>query len=1486
MSSSHQKQPIDILVKTVIVVVMVGAMLLVHHYAVVGDGFDPRGLLALGFVILATYTIGELSETIGLPHITGYLLAGLALGSSAAEFLHQALVSLGLDYVHLPPPLDEGILSGAIVEQLSLLNDLALALIAITAGGELKLDGLRKGIGNVLGILAGQALLVPVGAVLTLIAITQWLPDAVPSLASLDLTAVVALGAVIASLAFATSPAATIAVINSTGAKGPMARTVLSSVVLKDVLVIAGFSAATALAVAVLGTGEPVSLWVSLGEIAASIAMGVALGAFFHYYLRIVRAEPLLFTVATIYTSTFIMEELGGEPALMFIVVGIVMGNFSDVGETLIEEVERLSLPVYVVFFTLAGANLHLDLVVAMAVPALAMVLVRMAAIYLGTMVASRLTGAPRTVTRFAWLGFVSQAGVVIALATKARETFGGEIGEALFSLILAGVAINEVIGPVLLQFGLGFAGEVGDDSPDDGAEPAVAPRRGSVTPWRAPTGDRAALWGMPLPTDQPALDNAVEDFGRDLRAIARDLTWLPLSDLRRDSEAWLRQLRREFLRVARRASVRKGVPEELARELRNDIGELGERWRDLVLDLAARSQRVDRWSPLELVEAIDEQLAQVPERFEARIHADELAPRQESRWRRFRRWLLRWRNRIIPVRREVPLRQLVRYQFGGEVPARLEGLAALLVNAELHLADRVTALFGLAAEGFEATAQVAEDEGQEGAASRLADLRIEVDAEFRLAIEELSAISEDGSVRVERVLGTALQQLRRDVREIGTPDLPLRHRRYSRVFGRRNHGLTVLGPGLRTARAGVHSRLQQLALELELVGLEGRVRDVVRSQTDQLTRMLRGRGPTQLRRVDTTLSEWLEQAREQLLEPPAARKLAVTLRSSAEPVIHQLAEANEVVRSLETQVASEAWVNELLTALRGEVQQLTDAYAVPHHRPITGEWALPEAVPTSDLPFRQLVSGFLEIQVTRDLLDLTVKLGTHIRTMVDTLEEVERGLAFNVELAASELEVLDEDAPVGAEAGELVNATVLGAVGRSHERLAELAETVSSEVANAQQRVHDAIVGGLGKIHTAILDGQVTELRNLWLRDSARGFARQARRWAVLPATGDRVGRLVRSALGEDRLLAIRTFLGLPEVGDERDLNLALQPPVPAVDVPLVYRRLFSEHALEAGDLLAGRQRELDRVRTALASPSGFRSAAVVGLDLQAAVALVNAATRSAQPIRWSPDQPVSVAEVDAWFDDLPRNGGKTVILYDLRWLFVRRPQGFDPLLQLVNRLVRDGGRNSFVVIADQSVWDYAVRVSGLKEAMGMVLQLQRLTTDQLEQALMSRHAMSGFGVEFVADGDLGWQIQHVLMRGEDRERNRRKAWFRTLHAASAGVLQDALRLWMASIVEVDRQQTIVRIGSVPRPPLTRLAQLPEADLLTLVEVSRQGWIDAEQHAALFQSTTGWSEAHLAQLRHVGLLVPDGAGDQPVLRIAAHLRAPLHRALTRRGWA
>jgi hypothetical protein len=73
----------------------------------------------------------------------------------------------------------------------------------------------------------------------------------------------------------------------------------------------------------------------------------------------------------------------------------------------------------------------------------------------------TRLAGAEPNVRRYAWLGFISQAGVTLALAAivaRAFPSWGGEIEV----LIVAMIALHELVGPIGFQHALRRAGEIG----------------------------------------------------------------------------------------------------------------------------------------------------------------------------------------------------------------------------------------------------------------------------------------------------------------------------------------------------------------------------------------------------------------------------------------------------------------------------------------------------------------------------------------------------------------------------------------------------------------------------------------------------------------------------------------------------------------------------------------------------------------------------------------------------------------------------------------------------------------------------------------------------------------------------------------------------------------------------------------------------------------------------------------------------------------
>jgi Kef-type K+ transport system membrane component KefB len=1475
---SSPQGSVDILRKSALIVVLVAAMLGMHQVALPPEGFEARGLLALGFIILAAYTIGELAEVIKLPHITGYLLAGLALGPSVAHILEGLIPGL-------PAPLDEGVLNQDVIDQLVLLDGLALALIALTAGGELQLKELRQGLLQITGVLAGQAVTITVGIIGFLVAAMSLMPDMLPALAAVDTMAIVALGAVVASISFATSPAATIAVINSTGAKGPLARTTLSAVVLKDVLVVIAFSASTAVATGMLGLATDGGFLLSLWHIAQSILLGIALGGGLHLYMRYVDAELLLFLVGMIYTTTFVAEQVHAEAALVFIVAGIVVGNFSgERGHKLIHEVERLSGPVYVVFFTLAGAKLHLDELWAMLPLALGLVVVRVIALVIGVRAGAVATNAAPSVKTYGWMGFVSQAGLAITLATAVKGTYPDGVGEALFSVLLGGVALNEMLGPVLLQMGLGFAGEVQtgeeDELPRDPTQEAVLDDAPADLDFDHP-------FGPPLATGVEPLDRAVRDLQTDLQELVRDRTWGPLDDQRRDAHDVLKQLKRDYLRLHRRLMVQvegEASDRDLATSLRQQVGDLGDRWRDHLLAMSSQVARSRRWSPLELVEAVDAHVASVEPLVKAPVLEASLVPREEGAWMRARRSWLRTRVRM-GAEREVNLRDLARFHLSGATPERLEGLAALMIDEGFHLAQRIHGLFEVVAEQWERVARQATS-GADRDAIREALERCQqhVDEGFDLLMEQVEQVPVEGTRRAAAIVGAGVRRLKDDVVTIGTLDLPHRKRRYSRVFAQRNRGLARLGQGLLEAQQVLAARYSQLALELELDGLEGRLQDAVEVHGDQLERMVRGRGARQLELVEEALSEWLDRTGKAMQEAESAPPLARALRSETEPLVRRLTEARQAVESLHDELSNEGWLTPFLEQLHRQAQGLTERYVVPSRPPSLGAWALPTPVPTSEVAFQDLITQAIDSKVTRQLLDLTTELAEAVQGMSHAIDEVERVVSFNLDLAVGELDVVDRDAPLSSETRELVGAMASGAVRRSHQRLQKLVAT-ASELQSPRARVQEAVIGRFERLHQQLLDGQLGSLRLEVLRDAALagGLAQRARELQQrAEVAGRRSQRLLTRWVGPERIAVARDLLGLPGQLDTLPLRDALQAPDTVAAVPIVYRRLFADQALEGSDLLSGRLTELERVRIVLRDPERrLRSAAVVSLDAYAAQALVNTALRSfpGQVVRLAPERPMSVGDVESWLEGLPTQDA-CVVVEELRWLYRSRPGGLPPLERLLRAIVADSARRVWIVHVDPASWRFLRTVTPLGQAMGDAIELQPLGPEHLEEAVYARHRMSGYDASFGDEDDL--PLLARFWRSANRDQRRKHDWFAALHEASAGVVQDALRLWMAAIDEVDEDDACIHLGDVPRPPVARLAELPDDTLVVLVQTLRQGWIDAELHAWQFRTEEHASEAALAQLAHLGLLEADG----PRFRIAPHLRGPLARALRVRGWA
>lgn len=218
--------------------------------------------LDLGFLLLAAYVGGKVAKRLGLSRVTGYIVVGLAIGPSVLHLLDTAQVG-----------------------RLAPFSEIAIALIALTAGGELNLRRLR-GSGRYLTAIT----LLQTVAILLLVSVTVlFLGDRLPFLAGVELPGLAAIAVILAAVAVASSPSVAIAVITDTRSRGPVSTTILGVTVLKDVLVIVLFAIAVSSAWAVLTPGEGFDAGVLADlswELGGSILIGAVAGTFVAAYLK------------------------------------------------------------------------------------------------------------------------------------------------------------------------------------------------------------------------------------------------------------------------------------------------------------------------------------------------------------------------------------------------------------------------------------------------------------------------------------------------------------------------------------------------------------------------------------------------------------------------------------------------------------------------------------------------------------------------------------------------------------------------------------------------------------------------------------------------------------------------------------------------------------------------------------------------------------------------------------------------------------------------------------------------------------------------------------------------------------------------------------------------------------------------------------------------------------------------------------------------
>ncbi|MFQ6129212.1 MAG: cation:proton antiporter [Candidatus Hadarchaeaceae archaeon] len=389
-------------------------------------------LLLVGVILALGYIVGRGTHALKITGVVGYIIVGVILGSSIFGIVNVL-----------------GISEEAFSTLWGITTDFTLALIAFIIGSQLTLRLMRNLGKPILAMIFGESFGAFFLVLLGVYLITQNLP----------------LALLLASLAPASAPAGTVAVLHEYRAKGPLTDAILAVIGWDDALAIVIFVVAISIIKAMLGGG--ISLFSAVAypivEIFGGLALGAAIGGALAFAVKKVREREsiLVISFAAILIGAGVAEFLGFSLILTCMAIGIVLINIlPTMGGTSRGLIENIMPPIYVIFFALAGMQLRFDLLITMGLLGLIYIVCRTAGLIGGASISAKAARAPTIFQKYLGFGILSQAGVAIGLAALAGSMLAGypggvDLGLKAITLIMATTIVFEIIGPIGARFAI-----------------------------------------------------------------------------------------------------------------------------------------------------------------------------------------------------------------------------------------------------------------------------------------------------------------------------------------------------------------------------------------------------------------------------------------------------------------------------------------------------------------------------------------------------------------------------------------------------------------------------------------------------------------------------------------------------------------------------------------------------------------------------------------------------------------------------------------------------------------------------------------------------------------------------------------------------------------------------------------------------------------------------------------------------------------------
>ena len=384
-----------------------------------------RIYILVGVLLICGFLLGKVFRKFGFTEVLAYIFVGIIIG----PILH----------IHAPSQLN------------NIVTGVTLAFVAYTVGLSFSFSFLKRMGKKVITILIVEGVATTLVVGIAVYLFTKDLP----------------LSIILASLAPATAPAGTIAVLRSLKAKGNLTNILVAIVGLDDALAILIFSIGLIFTKILLGfeINLTTSILIPLKEIFGAVFLGAIIGLIISYLSKKIKLSSdniFVICISSIILCWGIAELIEVSAILTCMVLGTTIINSNAyIGKLSNSFIDNFETPLFILFFSLIGMEVSFSKFAIVYPIVIIYIISRTIGKISGSGVGAYLSKSEQKIKKFLGIALLNQAGVAVGLAfLVSQELSGYEIGNSIIIIMALTTALFQLIAPLGIQFAIKHGGE------------------------------------------------------------------------------------------------------------------------------------------------------------------------------------------------------------------------------------------------------------------------------------------------------------------------------------------------------------------------------------------------------------------------------------------------------------------------------------------------------------------------------------------------------------------------------------------------------------------------------------------------------------------------------------------------------------------------------------------------------------------------------------------------------------------------------------------------------------------------------------------------------------------------------------------------------------------------------------------------------------------------------------------------------------------